>query len=239
MNNFINLVSGPDFWNSLFVSGLYVTVVVGAEVIFGLLLALFFNYNFYGKSVLFVIIMIPVIISQAVVGYMFLIMLSDMFGIVSYILSILNVKISILGERAAALAAMILIDILIWTPYCFLVIYAGLKTVPSAVLEAAKIDGATKYKLFRYVMLPLLLPIITVAVIFRTIDAFKTFDYVYIITGGGPGTATTTLSILIYKYFDSGNIGMSSALSLLVLIMAILLSRLYYSFLVSRRWQTT
>ena len=129
-----------------------------------------------------------------------------------------------LGNPSTALLAVIAVDVWHWTPFVFLLLLAGLESLPQDIYEAAKVDGATFLQELRYITLPLMLPTIVVTLVFRTLVAFKVFDEIYLLTGGGPGTATEVVSYTIYRrFFTEGQMGYGSALSVLVLFALALL----------------
>jgi multiple sugar transport system permease protein len=114
---------------------------------------------------------------------------------------------------------LVLLDLLQWTPFAFLIMYAGLQSFPTDVLEAAQVDGARRLRTLRSIVVPIMKPIIFAAVFLRLIDALRTFDVIYVLTAGGPGTKTTTMSIYIYKTaFESGQFGLAAAASTIVMV---------------------
>jgi multiple sugar transport system permease protein len=124
-----------------------------------------------------------------------------------------------LGNPSTALAAVIAVDVWHWTPFVYLLLLAGLESLPEDIYEAAKVDGVTFWQELRYITLPLMLPTILVTLVFRTLVAFKVFDEIYLLTAGGPGTATEVVSYTIYRrFFTEGQMGYGSALSLMVLV---------------------
>jgi multiple sugar transport system permease protein len=138
------------------------------------------------------------------------------FGFFNQTLAALGVgPVNWLGSTAIALWSVILVDIWHWVPFVFLILFAAVEGLPVEVLEAARVDGATRWQLLRLVMIPLLRPAIIVALLFRTILAFKVFDEVYLLTSGGPGTSTELVSVYLYKvFFDQGQLGYGALLSL-------------------------
>ena len=137
-----------------------------------------------------------------------------------------------LGDVRTALAAIILVDIWQWTPFIILVLLAGLQSLPSEPFEAARVDGASPAQMFRFVTLPLLKPVILIVLLFRTIDAYRVFDKIYIMTYGGPQTATETLSLYVYRNgFRHYDMGYTAALSILMLVIIIAISQGYLKFI--------
>lgn len=146
-------------------------------------------------------------------------MLNENIGTVPYFLSFLGFQIN-LFDPDVVFPLLIVLDVIQWTPFAFLILYAGLQNVPGDLYEAAAVDGASYWRTVRSIVIPLLAPIFFIAAFLRGIDAFRTFDVIYVLTGGGPGNATTTASIYIYKLgFEQGNIGLSAAASFIVVIL--------------------
>ena len=133
-----------------------------------------------------------------------------------------------LSKPLIAMPAVILADTWQWTPFMFLLLLAGLRSLPREIYESSQIDGASSWQIFRYVSLPLLKPIISIAIIIRFMDAFRVFDKIFQLTGGGPGVATETISLYIYRNgFRYFNMGYAAALSYLAVIMIIAFSMIY------------
>jgi multiple sugar transport system permease protein len=129
-----------------------------------------------------------------------------------------------LGNTSTALFAVIVVDVWHWTPFVFLLLLAGLESLPGDIYEAARVDGATFWQELRYITLPLMWPTIVVTLVFRLLVAFKVFDEIYLLTGGGPGTATEVVSYTIYRrFFTEGQTGYGAAMSLVVLVVLALL----------------
>jgi multiple sugar transport system permease protein len=132
------------------------------------------------------------------------------------LLARVGIRVSLFAPGSVQIVLMA-IDILQWTPFVFLVVYSGLQTVPNDLYEAADVDGATYARIVRSIVLPLVQPIIVVAVFIRAINAFRTFDVIYVLTGGGPGALTTTTSIYVYQQaFTNGQFGVGAAASILM-----------------------
>jgi multiple sugar transport system permease protein len=234
LRNYLKILKSTDVLIAVKNTVIYVTSAVSLEFLLGLALALLFSQKFYGRGILSVLLLTPLALAPAAVGYMFLLLFYDLYGIIPSLLRGLGVNLSLLGNKHLVLPTMIFIDIWEWTPFMFLILYAGMKSIPDEVYEPAMIDGASSWRMFRSITLPLLMPSIAVAVIFRIVDAFKTFESIYVITGGGPGTATTTLSILVYRSFASGRMGLAAAISVIVFIIAVLISQISIKYFYGR-----
>lgn len=216
--NFVTLFSKPGFWSALKFTIGFALVVTTAETLLGFGLALVVNREFPGKKILFTMLLIPIMIAPALLGVMFRLLLNADIGLVPALLAKIGVEVSLFAPNSVV-PLLVLLDILQWTPFTFLVLYAGLQAFPTDVLEAAAIDGASRLKSLVHVVLPIMTPVIFAAVFLRLIDAIRTFDVVYVLTAGGPGTTTTTLSIFIYKTaFESGNFGLAAAASTVIML---------------------
>ena len=170
------------------------------------------------------------VISPVVVGLFYRAAFAPDFGLINYFLKVLGLvrwipQEGFLGKTSTALFAAILVDVWSWTPFTFLIFFAGLKSLPNDPFEAAEIDGSSPSQRFWFITLPLLRPALLVVILFRAMDAYRIFDVIWIMTKGGPGSATETLSILIYKTaFYYWDIGISTAMSYIMLIIAIIFS---------------
>jgi multiple sugar transport system permease protein len=169
------------------------------------------------------------IIAPMVIGATFRYLLNPDFGIINYILNIFGLpKYAFLGNSSLALNSLIVVDIWQWTPFMILVLLAGLESLPEEPYEAAKIDGANFWQELKYITIPLLKPIISIAVLIRTMDAFKAFDKIFMMTSGGPGSSTETLSYFVWKVgFQWFKMGEASAMGIFMLYFVVFLSWLY------------
>ena len=232
LHNYVQLWSDPHFVNALFVTVRFVALSVAFETVIGLALALFCLNEFRGIRLLRTALIVPMVVTPVVVGIVFrLIYASDagMFTAVS--LSLGGGPVQILGNPLGAFLGLVALDVWEWTPLMFLILLAGLQSLPVEPFEAARVDGAGPWRIFFDHTLPMLRPVIAVAVVLRTIEAFGTFDQVFVLTRGGPGEATTLLSIYGYNTaFKFQQTGYAAALfatmGLLVLAFAIVAVRL-------------
>jgi len=199
------------------------------QVGLGLLLALLFNREFWGKRFAMSVIIYPMMLSTLVCSAIWRSWYHYDFGLLNYILISLGlVPIEWLTDPDLALYSVILVDIWQWTPMTFLIMMAGMQSIPKDVLEAAQNDGAKGWRLYWYIILPQLKSHLFLALLLRTIDTFKIFDKVYALTGGGPGVATETLSMYVYeKGFKFFELGLASAASMVMLLIALALSIVY------------
>ncbi len=178
-----------------------------------------------GRTVYRLIFLLPLLLPGIVIGAIWSLMYNVDFGIINLALGWIGLAPQDwLGDRSLALGSVIAVDIWHWTPFCFLILLAGIEALPRDVYEAARIDGAGAWSAFRHITLPLLMPDIAVTFVFRLILAFKVFDEVYLLTGGGPGTSTEVLSFTIYRrFFTEDRAGYGAAMSLAVFALILVL----------------
>ena len=232
LGNYIQLWSDPEFLNSLWVTVSFVTVAVIIETVLGLALALFCSREFRGIRLLRTILIVPMVITPVVVAIVFrLIYASDAGMLTAFSEALGGQPVQILGQPGPAFLGLVTLDVWEWTPLMFLILLAGLQSLPVEPFEAARVDGAGAWRTFVDHTLPMLRPVIAVAIVLRTIDAFGTFDQVFVLTGGGPGQATLLLSIFGYNTaFKFQETGYAAALfvtmGLLVLALALAAVRL-------------
>jgi multiple sugar transport system permease protein len=216
--------------DSLFRTGIANTVVfaiaaVSVQMVLGFALALMTTKVTRGRVFYRTVFILPILVPGIVIGAIWKLMYSFDFGVLNQMLGVLGAgPIDWLGNASTALLAVIAVDVWHWTPFVFLLLLAGLESLPQDIYEAAKVDGATFLQELRYITLPLMLPTIVVTLVFRTLVAFKVFDEIYLLTGGGPGTATEVVSYTIYRrFFTEGQTGYGSAMSVIVLFALALL----------------
>jgi multiple sugar transport system permease protein len=206
---------------------IFVVASVAAETMLGLGLALLVGKVARAKGLVRTLMILPILVPPVAIGSMWKLMYNYDFGIINQMLATLGLEpVNWLGSTSVALLSVIMVDIWHWMPFVFLILFAAVEGLPVEVYEAARIDGATGWQTFRHVTLPLLMPALTVAVIFRGIMAFKAFDEVFLLTSGGPGTSTELISLHIYKvFFEQNQLGYGALLSLTVIaaILAFLL----------------
>jgi multiple sugar transport system permease protein len=221
-----------EFWHSMGITVLFLLVVVGLEFLLGFGLAMLLNREFRGKRILVSLAVVPMMIAPVAVGLMWRVALNYELGIVTYLIKSLGIplKEALLGTSATALPTLMAIDIWQWTPFVFLIMLAGLHSLPKEPYEAAQVDGASKWQIFRLITLPLLKPLIIITLLLRVIDAFKTFDQVYILTGGGPGNATDLVCMFAYRTnFRIWNLGYGASMVIVIFIIILIVTALFYT----------
>jgi len=235
--NYQNMATDYLVRNSVQFSVFIIIAGVITEILLGLGLALLI-LGTKGERVFRSISIIPMTIPMVVSGMVWKMLFNTVYGPLNYFLSFFGVgKISWLGDPFFARFTILIVDIWQWTPFIFLILYAGLKNVPEDLIEAAVVDGARGWQVTRYVRIPFIRPLITIAVMLRLLELLKLFDIVFMITGGGPGTITYSYSYLIYVvgFLTGINLGYASALSVVLLICAMILTALLIKILNVKR----
>jgi len=235
--NYYEIIKDDVFWRIIRNTFVFTISAVSLQFVIGIGLANLLNKELRGEGVFRSVLVMPMMIPPILVGLIWLFMYKKDFGIINNMLSLLRIDpITWLSKPITAMPAIIIADTWQWTPFMFLLFLAGLKSLPIEIYESARIDGASSWQLFRFLTLPLLKPIILIAVIIRFMDAFRIFDKIFQLTGGGPGVSTETISLYIYRnglrYF---NMGYSTALSYLALIFIVGFSTIYMKILQSSK----
>ena len=229
--NFIEMGTDPFFWNALKNTAIYTSTAVAVEFVLGLSLAMFLSTKLAGRNMFRSLFLTPMMLPPIVAAVIFKIIYIPDFGIINWFLGLVGIE-GIIWEASVntALLSIILVDIWEWTPFMFLILLAGLQAIPLDPYEAAEVDGATKFQIFRDITFPLLKPAILIALLLRIMDTLRIFDQIFIMTGGGPANATETMSLYIYRHaFRFSNIGYATAMSFVMLILTILISNFFIS----------
>jgi len=245
LRNYLALWSDQRFWSACATTLYFTGVSVGAELLLGLGIALLLDqpWNAAGKEQteaerwLRVVMLIPWTVPTVVSARMWEWLYQTDYGLLNHLLmtaGVIEGPVNWLGHPYWALHAAIAMDVWKATPFAALLLLAGLKAIPPDLYRAARVDGASRWSIFRHITLPLLLPVMLVVLAFRTMDAFRVFDAVYVLTGGGPGNSTETLSIYTYDVlFQTLRFGYGSALASVIFAMILMLTAA--SFIVMRR----
>ncbi len=231
LQNYQTILSDTRFWQNFATTGSYALVSVVFQTLIGFGLALLLREKFRGKGLITTLILVPMMLSPIVVAVFWKLMFNPSVGIFNYLLGYTNINTSPewLGDANLALWAIVIVDVWMWSPFVMLLCLAGLSAIPEYLYEAASIDRASAWFQFRRITLPQVMPLLLIAVLFRTIEAFKQFDLAMGLTSGGPGDVTETVSIRLYKLAFQGqyDTGMSSALAYVILVVIIAVSNLY------------
>jgi len=226
LQNYLTLFRDSNFYSSLGTTLTFTVVSTAFEFVLGMILALLLKDEFPWQGLIRSGLMIPMVIAPVVVGIVWRLLYSSDVGLFSHVMQYLTGHpLNVLSDPLLALPGIILVDIWEWTPFMFLILLAGIQSLPQEPFEAARVDGASAWETFRHLTLPMLRPVIVVAVLIRALDAFTVFDQVYVLTQGGPGVATEVSTLMVYKAaFRFSQIGYAAAMSITLLILVLALS---------------
>ena len=232
LGNYASVLQDDAFWSALLRSLLYVGFAVGVELVLGMALALLLRKQMRGVGLVRSLIIVPMMIPPVVAGLIWKILYDPSFGILNYTLSVVGVTgPAWVANASTALPSLIIVDIWQWTPFVVLVLLAGLSSLPEEPVEAARVDGASSFQVFRFVTLPGLRRIINVLILFRAVDAFKSFDTIFTLTQGGPGRATETAVydtyLTAFRYYE---VGKAASIAVLLLLLTILAANVWVRF---------
>lgn len=223
LSNYASLLADSLVQRAFLTTLAFVVVSVALSLVLGMALALLVNSVTTGKRVFRTIFFMPMLLAPAVVGIMWRFLLNDQAGPVTWLLQLVVPGIGPLSDPSLALVSVTLVDVWTWTPFVFLVLLAGLEAAPAEPIEAAQVDGANSWQVFRHVTLPSLVPLISIAVLFRVTWSFRAFDHIYTMTQGGPGNATEVLALSVYRSAFTGlDIGLASALSIVMFLLMLI-----------------
>ncbi len=233
--NYILVFQDSYFWNSLKVTLTFTIVAVSFETVLGMLVALVMNMNFKGRGFVRAAALVPWAIPTVASAQMWRMMYSDQFGVINDVLKrlhLINDYINFIGKQPYAFWAMVFADVWKTTPFMALLILAGLQSIPPQLYEAARVDGASRWKQFWSITLPLVRPSLMVALLFRTIDTIKAFDIAYVLTNGGPASSTELLTLYNFKVMiQQMNFGKGSAISILIFAFTMLIAFIFIKLL--------
>ena len=227
--NYIRLFSGADraFWHAVRISLRFMVLATSIQLLLGYFIATLLNRNIKLKPLVFGCLIVPITIMPSIAAQIWKLMLDSERGVINYFLSFFGVSIPWLSF-GYAYWSVLLVDVWQWTPFMALIIYAGLRSLPSEPYESALIDGATSFQLFRYITLPLLKPLILLATVLRSIDALRLFDLPFVLTLGGPGNETEFMSMRVFRlgFFQTNWIGRAAAMAVVLMLCTTVISRL-------------
>lgn len=225
--NFAALVADPAFWRALRLTVFFTVFAVSVEVVAGLALALTLATLRRARHLLRALLLLPLAGTPVAVFYSWRIMLNPSYGVVDHLLGLAGIApVPWLGHPTTAMVSLLVVDVWQWTPFVMVILYGGVVAIPAEVREAAEVDGARGLSMFRHVTLPMLLPYLGLALLFRTIDALKTFDSIAVLTSGGPGDATVTLNLLSYRQAITNlQFGKGAASAILLLVLTLVVGR--------------
>ncbi len=228
LENYSRIFQDPGFFQSLRFTLLFLLVSVPLEMGLGILFAVLLNAAIPGRGFVRAAVLIPWAIPAAISARVWELVYNFSYGLANAMIEpVFGEPVNFLGTTAGAFSALVVADVWKTTPFIAVIVLAGLQTIPREMYEQARIDGASSARTFFQVVLPLLRPVLIVALLFRTVDAIRIFDVIFVLTGGGPGGSTSSISHYAYKFFLSGDFGYGSAVSVIVFAAAFMLSIVY------------
>jgi multiple sugar transport system permease protein len=221
--NYANILTDEDVWHSMQVTARFVVSSIALQVVIGFGLALLINRGFRSHGFWTTVILVPMMLSPAVVGNFWTLLLQPQIGPFNYVVSFLTgvppTSFSMIGDVPLAPWTIVMVDTWMWAPYVMLICLAGLRSIPDYIYEAAEVDRASPWRQFWSITLPMVLPFLMLAVLFRAIEAFKMFDLVNLLTSGGPGSTTELASITLKREaFEKWRTGYSSAFAIILFV---------------------
>ena len=232
LRSYERMLFEPRFLDAIGRTFLFTFFAVAIEAVLGTAIAIILNRAFVGKNIAKTLLLLPLVATPVAVGIVFNLFYDPTIGLANFVLSKLGLPQGLwITSARSVIPALIIVDVWQWTPMITLIVLAGLAGLSEEPFEAAYVDGATQWQILRYVTIPMVMPVILTAVILRLIDALKTFDIIFAMTGGGPGYASETLNILGFKYsFEYFRMGQASvvliALFLVVFLCSLFIMRL-------------
>jgi multiple sugar transport system permease protein len=223
LDNYRSILSDPDVWQAMQTTAHFVFWSISLEVLLGFGLALLINRQFRGHSLWTTVILLPMMLSPAVVGNFWTFLLQPQIGLFNYVVAFFTrvdpSSFQMIGDVGLAPWSIVLVDTWMWTPYVMLICLAGLRSIPDYIYEAAEVDRASPWRQFWSITLPMVLPFLMLAILFRAIENFKMFDMVNLLTSGGPGSTTEVASITLKREaFEKWRTGYSSAFAIILFV---------------------
>lgn len=221
LDNFTRMMWSPRFWSSLGITAIFALVAVPLQIVAGLGMALLLNGIVRGREFYASLFLIPMMVAPIVVGFSWNLFLNPIYGPLNNFLKAIGIDPPAWAQSPDwALPTLVVVDTWQWTPFVMIVLLAGLNSIPQRVYEAAKVDGSNRWQTFANIVLPMLFPYMMVAFVLRFIDSFRVFDIIYILTRGGPGTATQNLAYYTYDMgFGRFEFSIAGALSIIQLVL--------------------
>jgi multiple sugar transport system permease protein len=232
VSNYVDILTDSDIWTAMQTTAHFVFWSILFEVVLGFSLALLINRRFPGHSAWTTVILLPMMLSPAVVGNFWTFLFQPQIGLFNYIVSFFSgvdpASFTMIGDVTLAPWTIVLVDTWMWTPYVMLICLAGLRSIPEYIYEAAEVDRASAWRRFSAITLPMVMPFLMLAVLFRAIENFKMFDLVNLLTNGGPGSLTETVSITLKRAaFEKWQTGWSSALAIILFVAVFGVANIY------------
>ena len=232
LRNYERILTDSDIWQTMQATAHFLVSTLVLQVLLGFTLAFLINKKFKGNDLLTTLIVLPMMLSPAVVGNFWTFLYQPQIGLFNYVISFLSgvdpSSFSMIGDVHLAPWAIVIVDTWMWTPFVMLICLAGLRSIPDSIYEAAECDRASQWRQFWTITIPMVLPFLMLAVLFRGIENFKMFDLVVQLTGGGPGSLTTLSSIdLKREAFEKWKTGYSSAYAVILFVTVFGLASIY------------
>jgi multiple sugar transport system permease protein len=227
--NYVNFFYDPSFWNTVYISLLYAFLTVGLELMLGLAIALLLQKQTRFNNIASILLLLPLMTAPALASLMWKLMTNPNFGILSYFAGLLGFhEFRWASDPSTALLTVVLVDIWVYTPFIMILLLAGLRSLPQAPFEAAALDGVPRSFVFFRITLPMLMPYIITATLFRLLDSIQQFDIIYSMTQGGPGDKLLVFQVQAYlDFFQSTNVGRSAALMIILWAITYFLSNIF------------
>lgn len=227
--NYLNFLTDPDFWNTLKISLVYAGTTVTLELILGLAIALLLQKRTLFNNFVSIMLLMPLMTAPVLAALMWKLMTNPGFGILSYLLTLVGIEdFRWAASPDTALLTVVLVDMWVYTPFIMILLLAGLRSLPTQPFEAAALDGVPRTFVFWKITLPMLMPYILTATLFRLLDSIQQFDIIYAMTQGGPGDKLTVFQVEAYlNFFQSTNIGRSAALMMILWAITFFMSNLF------------
>ena len=229
LDNYIELMKTDEFWIALRVTVFFTVLAVSVQVVLGVVFATLLHNENTNISLLRTLYLLPLAITPIAATFTFRLMFNPSLGVLNYFMKLLGLEPQAwLASPNTAMLSLIIVDTWQWTPFILLICLGGLASLPSEPFEAAKVDGASSWQIFTKITVPMLYPFIGLALLFRSIDAFKTFDIIYVLTSGGPGILTRTLNLYAFKHgIEYLSMGYAGSIAIVMLIITIVVAQIF------------
>ena len=234
LDNYIFLLTNEEFWVVIKNTFLFASFACFFEVTLGIILALYIDRIKVGSTIIRTILLIPLMVSGIIVSMMSKVIFNNLFGVIPFYLKKIGLKSSFFGSPDAAMPTLIGVDVWWQTAFVFIIILAGLQSIPQEPIESARIEGATEWQITRFIRLPMIRSLVFLVIIFRSIDTLKIFDLVWGITGGGPGISTEVVQTYSYR-LAFGFLQMSKSMTVMILFSSVVISLTFIYSLIEKR----
>ena len=234
LQNYIFLLTNEEFWIVIRNTFLFAFFACFFEVSLGIILALYIDRIKVGSTIIRTILLIPLMVSGIIVSMMSKVIFNNLFGVIPFYLKKIGLKSSFFGSSDAAMPTLIGVDVWWQTAFVFIIILAGLQSIPQEPIESARIEGATEWQITRFIRLPMIRSLVLLVIIFRSIDTLKIFDLVWGITGGGPGISTEVVQTYSYR-LAFGFLQMSKSMTVMILFSSVVISLTFIYSLIEKR----